>query len=80
MEVASALCTKVTDAGDLNCFLRLTIRKEPISTQVKISPSNSSTCPSIPPYSKRKSTSIDPFLVVPVFHESTLIRPNASIM
>ena len=41
--------------------------------------SNSNTCLSIPPYWKAKLIPTGPFLVVSVFHESTLMRRSVSI-
>ncbi len=79
MGAASALCTWVTDADSPSHFLRLITRQEQTSTPVKTSLSNSNTYPSIPPYWKAKLITIDPFLTVSVFHESTLMRRNANI-
>ncbi len=58
---------------NLSYLLRLITRKESILIPAKISLLNSNTYLSIPPYWKAKPISIDPFLVVSVFHESTLM-------
>ena len=72
------MCIKVREVGDRSCFVRLIKHQEPTLRPAMMSLSNSNMYPSIPPSSKAKSKSTDPFPVVPVFHESTHMRRNVN--
>ena len=69
-----------TDVGSPSYVLKLITHKESTSTPAKMSLSNLNTYLSIPPYWKAKLIPIDPFLIMSVFHASTLMRRSVNII